>query len=78
VKLTVGLALHSAVDSTSLMVTKAPNEAGAEIEITVGGEPVSADELGLELLCAKSGSAVLAVNGAPLGLREAKPLPASD
>lgn len=98
-KLTVGLALHSTVDSTSLIVTKAPE---GEVEITVGGEPVTTekpatapapssspegaqigkryadDDLGIELLCTKAGAGTLAVNGTPIGLREAKPLPASD
>ena len=32
----------------------------------------------LELLCSKAGQGTLAVNGAQLPLREAKPLPASD
>ncbi|MFI9834685.1 hypothetical protein ACIHIX_44235 [Streptomyces sp. NPDC051913] len=38
-----------------------------------------ADEgLGLELLCTKPGQGTLAVNGAPLPMKSAKPLPASD
>ncbi|WP_448628225.1 hypothetical protein [Geodermatophilus sp. URMC 64] len=35
-------------------------------------------ELGLELLCAKPGQGTLAANGAPLPLKDAKALPASD
>src|SRR5262245_58185213 len=38
-----------------------------------------ADEgMGLELLCTKAGKGALFVNGEPLGLKEAKPLPSSD
>jgi hypothetical protein len=38
-----------------------------------------ADEgVGIELLCTKPGQGTLAVNGTPLPLKEAKPLPASD
>ena len=33
---------------------------------------------GLELLCVKAGTAALALNGAALPLKSAKPLPASD
>ena len=32
----------------------------------------------LEVLCTKAGKGSLALNGAPLGLKQAKPLPASD
>jgi hypothetical protein len=32
----------------------------------------------IEVLCAKAGKGSLSVNGAPLSLKEAKPLPASD
>jgi hypothetical protein len=42
------------------------------------GKRYSDDELGLELLCTKGGEGTLAVNGTPLPLRDAKPLPASD
>jgi hypothetical protein len=36
------------------------------------------DELGLEVLCTKSGAGALAVGEHPLGLKSAKPLPSSD
>ena len=36
------------------------------------------DDHSLELLCVKPGDGSLAANGAPLGLKEAKPLPSSD
>lgn len=35
-------------------------------------------ELGVELLCTKAGAGGLACDGRPLGLRFAKPLPATD
>lgn len=100
-KLNVGLALYSTVDSTAVIVVRASE---ADVTITCGGAemttdkpagdggataPPSADgtllgkrytdeELGLELLCTKGGPAALAANGAPLQIKQAKPLPASD
>lgn len=35
-------------------------------------------DLGVELLCTKAGSGTLTVDGSPLLLKDAKPLPASD
>ncbi len=35
-------------------------------------------ESGLEVLCTKGGAGTLAVDGAPLPLKESKPLPSSD
>jgi len=45
---------------------------------TLLGKRYTDEELGLELLCTKPGPGALAVNGAPLELKQAKPLPASD
>ncbi|WP_406444439.1 hypothetical protein OHB00_46505 [Streptomyces sp. NBC_00631] len=42
------------------------------------GKRYADDDLGVELLCTKPGSGTLAVNGAPLPMKAAKPLPASD
>jgi hypothetical protein len=42
------------------------------------GKRYAADEFGVELLCTKAGPGTLAVNGVPLPLKAAKPLPASD
>jgi hypothetical protein len=42
------------------------------------GKRYADEELGLELLCAKPGTGTLAVDGVPLPLKDAKPLPASD
>lgn len=42
------------------------------------GKRYADDEFGVELLCAKEGQGTLAVNGVPLRMKEAKPLPASD
>ncbi|MER5184952.1 hypothetical protein ABT009_42870 [Streptomyces sp. NPDC002896] len=42
------------------------------------GKRYTDEELGLELLCTKSGPGTLAVNGVPLPMKSAKPLPASD
>ncbi len=43
----------------------------------LGKRYVNEDET-LEVLCTKPGDGSLALNGTPLGLKEAKPLPASD
>jgi hypothetical protein len=42
------------------------------------GKRYADEELGVELLCTKAGQGTLAVNGVPLPLKSAKPLPASD
>lgn len=101
-QLRAGSRLRSAVDTTEVVVVKAPADAidlrcgGHEMlpfdaEAPAGGSPVAglADgtQLGkryvdaggtLELLCTKAGDGTLSVGEAPLGLKEAKPLPASD
>jgi alcohol dehydrogenase YqhD (iron-dependent ADH family) len=57
-------------------------EAGAADPSKQGGTLLGkryADEaLGLELLCTKAGAGTLEVDGAPIALKDAKPLPASD
>ncbi len=45
---------------------------------TLLGKRYTDEELGLELLCTKGGPGALAVNGSPLEIKQAKPLPASD
>ena len=42
------------------------------------GKRYADETLGLELLCTKAGGGALEVNGAPLPMKDAKPLPASD
>lgn len=42
------------------------------------GKRYADDEVGLELLCTKADAGTLAVNGTPIELKDAKPLPASD
>lgn len=42
------------------------------------GKRYADEDLGLELLCTKQGEGTLAVNGVPLPVKSAKPLPASD
>ena len=99
----VGQTLASPVDTTTVIVVRAPD---ADVELTCAGVPLydakggaaapegtadpeqmagaqlgkryADDELGLELLCTKAGQGTLAVNGVPIPLRDAKPLPASD
>lgn len=105
-KLRVGLTLVSPVETTSVVVVRAPAN---EVTVTCGGTemvdgtspegkarptdlpvvtPESAgtllgkrygdESVGIELLCTKSGPGSLAVDGVPLGQKDAKPLPASD
>jgi hypothetical protein len=101
-KFRVGQTLSSPVDTTAVIVVRAPE---ADVEITCAGVPMfdartgsapegtadpaqqggsqlgkryADEELGLELLCTKGGEGTLAVNGTPIPLRDAKPLPASD
>jgi hypothetical protein len=50
---------------------------GADGGTALGKRYVDADET-LELLCTKAGAGSLAVGDTPLGLKESKPLPASD
>ena len=45
---------------------------------TAMGKRFADDASGLEVLCVKGGAGSLALDGRPLGLREAKKLPASD
>ena len=52
--------------------------AGDAGEGTKLGKRYADEELGLELLCTKPGAGDLTVNGNPLGLKGAKPLPSSD
>jgi hypothetical protein len=84
VKLTVGQTLHSATDATTVIVVRAPAD---EVTITWAdagdaglqlGKRYASEELALEVLCTKAGGAALEVNGAPLPIKDAKPLPASD
>ena len=42
------------------------------------GKRYADEDAGIEVLCTKAGKGSLALNGAPLGLKQAKPLPASD
>jgi len=60
-------------EAESQLVVVAGHEGGTQI-----GKRYTDLELGLELLCTKSGTASLAVDGRPLELKSAKPLPASD
>jgi hypothetical protein len=42
------------------------------------GKRYADEDLGLELLCTKAGDGSLTLDGSPLGLKSAKPLPSSD
>ena len=101
VQFRAGQQLVSAVDSTAVIVIRAP---AGECTLTCGGvamaaadQPVTAAEpdpslmagtqIGkryvddadtIQLLCTKAGRGTLAVDGNPLHIQAAKPLPASD
>ena len=49
-----------------------------EGDATLLGKRYADEELGVEVLCTKAGSGTLAVDGRPLAIKTAKPLPASD
>ncbi len=50
----------------------------AQADGTLLGKRYAEDEVGIELLCTKAGKGSLRLNGAALGLKQAKALPASD
>jgi hypothetical protein len=65
------------------MVATKPSERTAAADPTqLGGTQIgkryTVADIGIELLCSKAGEGSLAVNGQPLKLKDAKPLPASD
>ena len=101
VKFRAGQQLVSAVDSTAVIIIKAPatecTVTCGGVAMTVAGEEVTAAEpdpslmggtqLGkryvddadtIQVLCTKAGSGTLALDGEPLVIQAAKPLPASD
>ena len=56
---------------------------GVELDDSLGDGPLlgkryADDDLGLELLCTRAGKGALTVDGRPLLLKGAKPLPSSD
>jgi hypothetical protein len=101
VKFRAGLQLVSAVDSTAVIVVRAPAAEGTltcgGVAMVPSGEPVAAasadpallggtkigkryvDEADtIQVLCTKAGQGTLALDGKPLAIQAAKPLPASD
>jgi hypothetical protein len=55
----------------------------ATLDVTLGDGPLlgkryADDDLGLELLCTRAGTGALTVDGRPLLVKGAKPLPSSD
>jgi len=50
----------------------------AEGEGALLGKRYTDDEVGIELLCTKAGPGTLAVDGRPVTIKGAKPLPSSD
>jgi len=45
---------------------------------TLLGKRYADEDLGIEVLCTKAGSGSLSIGNEPLGVKQAKPLPASD
>ncbi len=65
------------------MVEADPGGASGAPDASLGegpalGKRYADDDLGLELLCSRAGEGALTVNGTPLLLKGAKPLPSSD
>jgi len=50
----------------------------AHSEGTLLGKRYADEDLGIEVLCTKAGAGSLAIGDQPLGVKQAKPLPASD
>jgi hypothetical protein len=101
VKFRAGQQLVSAVDSTTVIVIRAPAGEGTltcgGVAMASAGGPVAAAEpdpslmggtqIGkryvdeadtIQVLCTKAGDGTLALDGKPLVIQAAKPLPASD
>jgi len=101
VKFRAGQQLVSGVDSTAVIIIRAPAEEGtltcggvamrSPDEPAPAGEPdpalMSGTQIGkryvdeadtIQVLCTKAGSGTLALDGKPLVIQAAKPLPASD
>ncbi|MFG2959068.1 hypothetical protein ACGF5O_35795 [Streptomyces sp. NPDC048291] len=58
--------------------TTAPGPTAGPTAGSLLGKRYADDDLGVELLCTKAGPGTLTVNGVPLPMKSAKPLPASD
>lgn len=101
VKFRAGQQLVSAVDTTAVIVIRAPEREGtltcggvvmaAAGETISGAEPdpslMGGSQIGkryvdeadtIQVLCTKAGEGTLALDGKPLAIQAAKPLPASD
>ena len=65
------------------LVDAADEATGGQLDPSLGDGPLlgkryADDDLGLELLCTRSGTGALTLNGQLLPLKGAKPLPSSD
>lgn len=65
------------------MVAEDPGGASGTADASLGegpalGKRYADDDRGLELLCSRAGTGALTVDGEPLHLKGAKPLPSSD
>ena len=65
------------------MLEDAPDAPSGEVDASLGDGPLlgkryADDDLGLELLCSKGGTGALTVDGKPILMKGAKPLPSSD
>ena len=69
-----GAAMVDAKDAIGTQGSPDPGQSAG----TLLGKRYADEDLGVELLCTKAGTGTLAVNGAPLLIKAAKPLPASD
>ena len=65
------------------MLEEPPAAPSGAVDASLGEGPLlgkryADDELGLELLCSKGGTGALTVDGKPILMKGAKPLPSSD
>jgi hypothetical protein len=72
-----------ACGGAALLTGDATAPAGAQINADLAegsmlGKRYAADDLGLELLCSRSGAGTLTCNGLVVEVKGAKPLPSSD
>ncbi|MFJ8492983.1 hypothetical protein ACIRBZ_32250 [Streptomyces sp. NPDC094038] len=73
-----GNAAGAAATGTTATGTTAPGPAAGPAAGSLLGKRYADDGLGVELLCTRAGPGTLTVNGVPLPMKSAKPLPASD
>jgi hypothetical protein len=78
-----GVTIDLRCGGAPLLLDGTAPEGALSLDASLGDGPVlgkryANDELGLELLCTRTGSGALTADGQPIPMKGAKPLPASD